>query len=191
MKLCKIRDCSGLHEARGFCNKHYLRWRTHGDPHVYKVGRPRNCSLAEVVAFEVNRAVLTDGGCLETQAALNEKGYGQVTFNGGRRTLHRLVLQNAIDRNFQKNEIVRHVCHNPMCVNVKHLRLGNHRDNMNDMVRANRQAKGYNSHLTPYDVFLIRIFALFALQRRIAKAFGVTQETISRIVRYKTWKHVA
>ena len=32
MRLCKIDDCEKVHEARGFCNKHYRRWKAHGDP---------------------------------------------------------------------------------------------------------------------------------------------------------------
>lgn len=29
---CSIGDCGGKVIARGWCNKHYLRWRNHGDP---------------------------------------------------------------------------------------------------------------------------------------------------------------
>ena len=29
---CSLPDCDGKHHARGWCQKHYQRWRTHGDP---------------------------------------------------------------------------------------------------------------------------------------------------------------
>lgn len=36
MKTCKIKDCKDRHYARGWCNKHYQRWRRHGNPNVNK-----------------------------------------------------------------------------------------------------------------------------------------------------------
>lgn len=31
-RTCAIDDCDGRPVARGWCNRHYLRWRSHGDP---------------------------------------------------------------------------------------------------------------------------------------------------------------
>lgn len=31
-RTCSIPECSGRVLARGMCNKHYIRWRKHGDP---------------------------------------------------------------------------------------------------------------------------------------------------------------
>jgi len=31
-KTCKINGCDGPVFGRGWCNKHYVRWRRHGDP---------------------------------------------------------------------------------------------------------------------------------------------------------------
>lgn len=36
MSECSIDDCVGPVIARGWCGKHYMRWRTHGDPLVTK-----------------------------------------------------------------------------------------------------------------------------------------------------------
>ena len=30
--ICKIEGCNGKHNAKGFCKKHYLRFKRHGDP---------------------------------------------------------------------------------------------------------------------------------------------------------------
>lgn len=38
MRTCSIEDCPYPHEARGFCKKHYRRWRVHGDPLVVGKG---------------------------------------------------------------------------------------------------------------------------------------------------------
>ena len=32
MRKCTFPGCSGKHEARGWCRKHYMRWWRHGDP---------------------------------------------------------------------------------------------------------------------------------------------------------------
>lgn len=31
-RMCVIDGCGNRHYARGWCNKHYLRWQKHGDP---------------------------------------------------------------------------------------------------------------------------------------------------------------
>lgn len=31
-RICSIENCEGLHEAKGLCNKHYMRFRKFGDP---------------------------------------------------------------------------------------------------------------------------------------------------------------
>ncbi len=33
-RICKIDGCKGKHRSLGWCNMHYRRWRTHGDPNV-------------------------------------------------------------------------------------------------------------------------------------------------------------
>jgi hypothetical protein len=41
--LCSIEGCEGPVKARGWCTKHYMRWRAHGDP-TYE--RPKStCSI--------------------------------------------------------------------------------------------------------------------------------------------------
>lgn len=44
---CSVPACGGRHYARGWCQKHYKRWRRHGDPLVGEGAvRPRVCSVA-------------------------------------------------------------------------------------------------------------------------------------------------
>jgi hypothetical protein len=30
--LCSVSDCEAVHDARGYCRSHYMRWRRYGDP---------------------------------------------------------------------------------------------------------------------------------------------------------------
>lgn len=39
MRTCEIEDCNGKHLAKGFCKRHYLRFRKYGDPRVKKPQR--------------------------------------------------------------------------------------------------------------------------------------------------------
>lgn len=69
--------------------------------------------------------------------------------------------------------IVRHTCDNPTCVNPKHLHLGTPEDNIDDMLRKNRQA--WVCALSEVDVASAReVYAnnLFT-QAELAAQFGV------------------
>jgi DNA-binding XRE family transcriptional regulator len=40
-QACAVEGCEGQHKARGYCHKHYQRWRKCGDPlKVVPLGRP-------------------------------------------------------------------------------------------------------------------------------------------------------
>lgn len=38
-KICSVEGCSNKHFSRGFCTKHYQRWKKYGDPHELKINR--------------------------------------------------------------------------------------------------------------------------------------------------------
>ena len=86
--------------------------------------------------------------------------------------------------------VVRHTCDNRKCVNPEHLVIGTHQDNMDDMKKRNRSAKGLVNgagKLTPEQVTYIRThyvknskeFGAVALGRK----FCVHNVTIGRVVR--------
>jgi transcriptional regulator with XRE-family HTH domain len=44
VKICKVEDCDVEVRARGWCNRHYLRWMRNGDPTVIPEKSPRRDS---------------------------------------------------------------------------------------------------------------------------------------------------
>ena len=87
--------------------------------------------------------------------------------------------------------LVLHKCDNPPCINVEHLFLGTHADNVADMVAKGRSTKGKLTTLTTKDVYEIRTKrSNGTLLTQLAKDYGVSSMQISRIARHKQWKHI-
>ena len=60
-RTCSVRDCDEPTEARGFCVKHYSRWRRRGDP--LKVGRETQSTTYGAVHQRINRVFPRTGRC--------------------------------------------------------------------------------------------------------------------------------
>ena len=92
------------------------------------------------------------------------------------------------------DNIVCHDCDNPSCVNPDHLFLGSQKDNIEDKMKKNRQAKGSSigtSILTEGDIPNVRkqLFAGKSLQY-IADRYEVTKQCIWNVKHGKTWRHI-
>lgn len=77
---------------------------------------------------------------------------------------------------------VLHVCDNPICVNVKHLHLGTHGDNMREMFTRGRRPVGPNherARLSTEQVIAIRSDP--RTHATIAREYNITQPHVTRI----------
>lgn len=87
-----------------------------------------------------------------------------------------------------------HICDNRPCVNPNHIVLGTNKANMYDMKRKHRAAAGERHHasrLTMEQAHRIREAAQtfdYATHGHIAKQFGVSRSTVTKILSGKAYK---
>ena len=114
------------------------------------------------------------------------KGYGHMRYNGKLYVSHHFAWE-CFHGFRPKGLCVCHSCHNPSCINPAHLYLATQQKNTDDARVISRLAK----KLTPTDVIAIRkLLGQRISYRKVAKVFGVTQNSIGRINRGQAWTHI-
>lgn len=122
-------------------------------------------------------------------------GYGRFWFNGKDRRAHRFIYEHY-NGEIDSSLVIRHICHNPKCVNPSHLLSGTHCDNVQDKVLADRHAKGSRfpqSKLTEDDVrtILTNIWnGKYCSMYEICQIYHVDNTRIYYILNGREWKHV-
>lgn len=135
-------------------------------------------------------SVVEETGCVRFTGGLNSSGYGNLWVDGKTVGAHRVAYELA-NGPIPKGSVLRHTCDNRYCVNPEHLVLGTHRENMEDMTKRGRQARGSQIStcvLTEEDVRFIRSSDKSGVE--LAQILGISPVTISRIKRRLTWQHV-
>jgi hypothetical protein len=121
-------------------------------------------------------------------------GYGNFGYLSGRSMLaHRYSFMLHYGE-IPKGMCVCHKCDNKLCVNPKHLFLGTQRDNINDKVLKNRQAKGTThgmAKLSEEDVYeILRLYSNKMTKIDISKRFNVSYDLIKKITRRELWRYL-
>lgn len=148
-----------------------------------------------------HKRVIKQEGCWGWRGKTDRRGYPffELRRNGGvaMYRAHRLSYEIHVG-GIPENLSVLHHCDNPPCTKPDHLFVGTARDNSNDKVLKDRQARGERlpqAKLTYGQVVdILNRLAVFPRQRgamtAIARAFNVSVATISDIERGISWKHV-
>ena len=143
----------------------------------------------------MNIRVDSNTGCHEFEGRKDSHGYGQLKDKGKTVLVHRWIWQR---KNGPTDQQVLHKCDNPGCVNLDHLFIGTHKDNMADMAAKGRTnpPRGY-AHKRPMAKLtnekVVEIKALLARgykQSDIAKDFQVSRNIICDIANGHTWRHI-
>ncbi len=120
-------------------------------------------------------------------------GYGVLNVN------HRMIYAHRFSFELHfgavpDEQLVRHNCDNPPCVNPAHLIPGNVADNSADAVARGLQPKGEQLPHTRLTEALVRTIRERHLRGdssyRIAKDLGVSWHTVRRVVLGESWAHV-
>jgi hypothetical protein len=92
---------------------------------------------------KVSAGTFAKDACWSWTAALNNKGYGFIwsRAHGGPILAHQASYTMTYGAVPVGCEII-HTCDNPACVNPQHLKEATHAENMADMMRKGRQARG-------------------------------------------------
>jgi hypothetical protein len=143
-----------------------------------------------------SKAVRSEG-CWEWSAARSHYGYGKLTYLGRSRIAHRMAWEFAFGP-IPAGLFVLHHCDNPPCVRPDHLFLGTQADNIRDKISKGRgrgptlarvgEANG-RAKLNSEQVRTIRErYAAGGIsQRLLGREYGLSQQTISYVVRADTW----
>lgn len=98
---------------------------------------------------------------------------------------HRFAYERALGP-VPDGMFVLHYCNNPLCVNPAHLRIGTHRDNMDDLKKSGRAVgRPKRSTLTTKQVATARkMLAMGHTQKDVADKIGVHRTTVQRLMGY-------
>lgn len=146
--------------------------------------------------------------CWEWQGALTSSGYGNLTWSGKHVQAHRVAFLLSVGgialqtgfrnegRAKKYRRFVLHRCDNRKCCNPAHLFLGSMSTNQKDAYSKGRKVQPRSGHanakLTRAQVKELRraYAAREAVQTELAATYGVSQRTVSLIVRNETYKDV-
>lgn len=181
-KLCAIEGCCKPFLARGWCQMHYLRWKTFGSATHFIPTTP-----AERFWAQVNKS--KGRGCWIWTATISGK-YGQISIKSRKFTAHRFSweLHNGAIPSGQQ---VLHRCDNPVCVRPSHLFLGDSSANMRDMVAKGRHPKQRASYREKLNAEKVRqIRASSETGAELARRFKVDGSTIRQVRNRQSWRNI-
>lgn len=140
---CSIKDCELpiRNHRQGWCNKHYLRWRRHGDPLAGGPPGVAGKALEERLWARVDKqgpppAYRPElGPCWIWQGTVNNNGYGWISNNKRGLLVHRVAYELLIGPIPQGLDLD-HRCRVLRCCNPTHLEPVTHQENMRRGARA-------------------------------------------------------
>lgn len=184
------------------CNPDHLELGTHRDNRLdtleradiktsynpYKNHVKEYKTIIDKLNYYLANSIILDNGCIITTVCKpNVHGYVVVSINNSNYMLHKLILSNSLNKDYNDINTARHLCNNKNCINQNHLSDGSKSDNAVD---ARIYSK--NTKITQEIVDQIRSCDLkFDFKKDFdaywANKFGVSVGAIASIRLGKSW----
>jgi hypothetical protein len=133
-----------------------------------------------------------EDACWLWQGFVNKR-YGIISMGNRPLRAHRVSYM-LCKGEIPKGMLVCHSCDTPLCINPKHLWLGSHQNNVDDMrckARHSHREKASMAKLTEAHVLEIdRLLKEGFSYNSLAASFGVSRHLISRIRNRRVWKSI-
>jgi|SRR5699024_258689 len=120
---CRIDGCEKPRHGKGYCSGHYHRITRHGHPEGG--ASPRFRDIEQSFLSRIKPGL---NGCIEWTGADNGMGYGNMKRGDKWVLAHRYAWEREHGP-IPKGKVIDHMCYNPRCVNVKHLRTVTQKQN--------------------------------------------------------------
>lgn len=185
-RLCSIEDCGKPHAGRGYCWAHYERLMSHGDP----LGG--GTSKGELLRWIHDVALHHTGNECLIWPYGRRRGYGKLRVDGKLSDAHRYLCQLAHGDPPTPEHEAAHSCGNGDhgCVNPNHLDWKTRIENMADKLVHGTHTRGernVQAKISEADAREIIALRGKALQKHIAKRFGISIAYVGKIQRGVSW----
>lgn len=181
---CSVSGCDSRRTAKGFCGKHYTRWKAHGDPLAIVQRRAPHLSgpaeLARILALPPT------SDCIEWPFSRNSANYGRVWIEGKSHQTHRIVCERVHGPAPSSDHEVAHACRNPPCCNPAHIRWATRVENAQDRVGHGTSLRAMShpgAKLSDEQALYIINNPEGLSQNALARRFAVSQTLVSYIQR--------
>ena len=196
-KACAVDGCKNnahwkSRGARGWCGAHYDRWRFHGDPLGGKGRRPKREEHDQFISEALR---FSEDECLIWPFNRGSGGYAQMMVDGVQTQVCRLICERVNGPEPTPGSHASHSCGKGQdgCINPNHLSWKTPVDNMADKVVHGTWQGGENNpaaKLTESDVRLMRLARATMTSKELAKQFGVSKDTVNKVISRRAWAHV-
>ena len=177
MRTCTIKDCENRHEAKGYCNNHYIRFKKYGDPFFTKVEMHGMANTSEYKTWRSMKERCYN----KNSHKYHRYGNRGITVCDRWRNSFIAFFRDMGLKPFPKAQIDR--------INND----GNYEPgNCRWATCAENSQNGSRTKLTMQKAEKTRELYIIGgiLQRELGLIYGIRQQTISRIVNNKTWREI-
>lgn len=187
--ICLIEGCGKRPVGRGWCSKHYQRWKATGDP-LGTITAPNGDRAAWLMA----QTKFDGPDCLLIPFKRRSDGYGIVCIEGiaGIRA-HRWMCEHVNGPAPVDKPHALHSCGKGHlgCVHPRHLYWGSSQENQEDRLKHGTDNRGEKHPLGKLTVSAVRDIRSLSRkevdQRSLAEKYGVKRGAISAVRSGQTW----